>query len=247
MILCVLCASVVRFPGDFPSTMPANDRLRERELVMGARIGSVGQHAARCCIGVTVMAAIAGRAVAQAPDSWGGFRTEIHSIHSIQVSPENTRFNDYLRDLTRPSTVIGVVGGGLLTHFRSKSNEWTEGTDGLARQIASNAGQVVVEMSVRHGLAAAMNRSTDTRYHPCDCHGFGPRVAHAFVETFTDRRADGSRAFSIPQVAGAYAGNFAQAAWEPGHSASAVAMGTTVSLGLSALFNVGRELTGLGH
>jgi hypothetical protein len=212
---------------------------------MAVRIGSVGRNALRCCMALTAVAAVAGQAAAQAPGSWhgGGHR----EIQSLQISPANTRFNDYLRDLTRPSTVIGVVGGGLLTHFHSKSNEWTEGTDGLARQIASNAGQVVVEMSVRHGLAAVMNRSTDTHYHPCDCHGFGPRVAHAFVETFTDRRADGSRAFSIPQVAGAYAGNFAQAAWEPGHSASAVAMGTTMSLGLSALFNVGRELTGLGR
>jgi hypothetical protein len=194
---------------------------------------------------VTAVAAVAGRAVAQTPAQQRGGAGRV--IHSIQISPDNARFNDYLHDLTRPSVVIGVVGGGLLTHVRGNGEEWTQGPEGLARQIASRAGEVVVNVSVRHGLAALMHRSTDTHYQPCDCHGFGPRVGHALAETFTDRRADGSRAFAIPLVAGAYAGNFAQAAWEPGHSAGSVAMGTTVSLGLAALFNVGRELTGLGR
>jgi len=36
-------------------------------------------------------------------------------------------------------------------------------------------------------------------------------------------------------------------ACEPGHSAGSVAMGTTVSLGVSALFNVAKELTGVGR
>src|SRR3954463_4456442 len=122
---------------------------------MAVRIGSVGRNALRCCMALAAGTTVAGRAAAQGSGSWdGGVHRE---IQSIQISPENTRFDDYLRDLTRPSTVIGVVGGGLLTHFRSKSNEWAQGTDGLARQIASNAGQVVVEMSVRHGLAAVMN------------------------------------------------------------------------------------------
>jgi len=102
-------------------------------------------------------------------------------------------------------------------------------------------------VSVRHGLAALMHRSTDYHYQFCECHGFGPRVQHALLETFTDRRADGSRALSVPRFAGAYAGGFSRLAWERDRNAGDVMLGTTASLGFSALFNIARELTGLGR
>jgi hypothetical protein len=102
-----------------------------------------------------------------------------------------------------------------------------------------------VQVSVRHGLAALMHRSTD--YQPCECDGFGRRVEHALLETFTDRRADGSRALSVPRIAGAYAGGFAPMAWEHDRNAGDAVLGSTVSLGFTALFNIARELTGLRH
>jgi hypothetical protein len=67
------------------------------------------------------------------------------------------------------------------------------------------------------------------------------------LETFTDRRADGSRALSVPHIAGAYAGNFARMAWERDRDTGEAALGATVSIGFSALFNIGRELTGVGR
>jgi hypothetical protein len=63
------------------------------------------------------------------------------------------------------------------------------------------------------------------------------------LETFTDRRADGSRALSVPRIAGTYGGNFARLAWERDRSAGDAALGATVSLGFSAVFNIARELT----
>jgi hypothetical protein len=75
----------------------------------------------------------------------------------------------------------------------------------------------------------------------------GPRVGHALLETFTDRRADGSRALSVPRIAADYAGGFAGLAWQRDRSVGDVVMGTTLSFGFQALFNIGRELTGLGR
>jgi hypothetical protein len=115
----------------------------------------------------------------------------------------------------------------------------------MREQMLSRAGQAVVQLSVRHGLAALMHRSTS--YQPCDCKGFGPRVGHALLETFTDRRADGSRALSVPRIAGAYAGSFSRMAWEHDRSAGSVAMTTTMSFGFSALVNIAKELSGVGH
>ena len=183
----------------------------------------------RCCIVVLALAASVARGVsAQAPPS-------------IRITPENVRFSNYLHELAGPRALIGMVGGGVLGQLRQNDGM------GLEERIAERASQHAAEVSVRHGLAAVMHRSTDYHYHFCECHGFGPRVAHALVESFTDRRADGSRAFSVPRIASTYAGGFASLPFEHDRTAGGVVAGATLSLGFSALFNVGRELSGIGR
>jgi hypothetical protein len=185
-------------------------------------------------VATALAAAVAGGVSAQTPSAPGA--TIGRAPLSIRVNPENARLNNYLHDLAGPGAFAGVIGGGLVDQLRHKN----DGVGGLAGRIGSNATQAVVQTSVRHGLAALMHRSTD--YQPCDCHGFGRRVGHALLETFTDRRADGSRALSVPRIAGAYAGGFSRLAWERDRNAGDVVLGTTVSLGLSAVFNIAREL-----
>ncbi len=141
---------------------------------------------------------------------------------SIRVTSENVRFSKYLNDLAGPPALIGVVGGGLLRSDRSPQG------------IASNFGQHAVQVSVSHGLAALMHRPTGFQF--CECRGFGPRVAHALAQTFT-----------VPRMAGSYAGSFARMGWDPDRSAGDAATSATLSLGFSALFNITRELTGLGR
>ena len=187
----------------------------------------------------TALAAVAGGASAQTASAPGAAIGR--EPQAIRINPENVRLNKYLRDLAGPGAIIGVVGGGLVDQLRHKN----DGVGGLAGRIGSNATQAVVQTSVRHGFAALMHRSTD--YQPCECQGFGPRVGHALLETFTDRRADGSRALSVPRLAGAYAGGFSRLAWEHDRNAGDVMLGTTMSLGFSALFNIARELSGVGR
>ncbi len=200
---------------------------------------AVRPRAVRCCMGATALAAaMAGPVSAQTPAAGStGLNRE---APSIRITPENVRFTNYLHDLAGPPALVGLVGGGLLHQVRQH-----DGTEGLAGEIASKAGQHVVQVSVHHGLAAVMHRSTD--YQPCECHAFGPRIAHALLETFTDRRADGSRALSVPRMVGAYAGGFARLAWEPDRSVGDAAAGATLSFGFSALLNIARELTGVGR
>jgi hypothetical protein len=160
---------------------------------------------------------------------------------SIRITPENVRFNNYLRELAGPRALVGVVGGGVLGQLRQNDDR------DLGDRLAERATQHAAEVSVRHGLAALMHRDTDHPFQFCECHGFGPRVAHALVESFTDHRADGSRALSVPRIAGSYAGTFAGLAWEHDRSVGGAAAGATLSLGLSALFNVAHELSGIGR
>jgi hypothetical protein len=159
---------------------------------------------------------------------------------AIRVTPQNARINNYLRDLAGPTTFVSVIGGSVLSDLRNDDDVY------LGQELAARASQAVVEVSVRHGLAAVMQQSTD--YEPCNCRGFGNKVEHALLETFTDRRPDGSRAPAVPHIAGAYAGRFARLAWErDGAGAQDVLLGTTLSFGLTAVFNIARELTGLGR
>jgi hypothetical protein len=181
----------------------------------------------------------AGRVSAQAPSA--GIPVLGREAPSIRITQDNVRFSNYLRDLAGPRALVGVVGGGVLGQLRQH-----DGMD-LDERLAEQATQHAAKVSVRDGLAALMHRSTDYRFQYCECHGFGPRVQHALLETFTDRREDGSRALSVPRIAGTYAGSFAGLAWEHDRSVGGVAAGATLSLGFSALFNIARELSGIGR
>lgn len=223
--------------GDIPA-------FQKRWFLTDSRFGALRRGATRCCMMATALGVVVvGAASAQTMSAQPG--TPDRTLPIIRVSPENVRMNNYLHDLASPAAVVGVISGGVIAHLRDQPAAWDNDVGGLASRIASRAGQAAVQVSVRHGLAALMHRSTG--YQPCDCHGFGPRVEHALLESFTDHRADGSRALAIPRFAGAYAGSFARLSWEHDKSVGATALGTTTSLGFSALVNVVRELSGIGR
>jgi hypothetical protein len=163
-------------------------------------------------------------------------RVSAQTQSPIGITAENGRANAYLRDLANPRGLVGVAGGAVFSRLRNDHGE-------LGDELAYRATQRIVGVSVRHGLAAVMHRNPDSQYQLCECRGFGPRVAHALVETFTDRRDDGSRALAVPRIAAGYAEGFTSLAWQRDRSVGNVVSGATLSLGAQALFNVFRELT----
>jgi hypothetical protein len=187
----------------------------------------------------TALVATAGRVSAQIPaaprPAMGGAR------RSIRLNSDNVRVNNYLRELAGPGAFLGVIGSGVLDQIRGSKS----GPDDLSGRIATLAIQRSVDVSIHHSLAALMHRSTD--YQPCNCHGFGRKVGHALLETFTDRREDGSRALALDRFAGSYASGFTELAWNHNRNAGDVLLGTSLSIGFTALFNIGKELTGLAH
>jgi len=186
---------------------------------------SVLGKATRCCaMAVALATTAATKTAAQTPSS-------------IRVTSRSARASAYLDALADPRGLVGVAGGAVLEGLR-----YPDHTD-LADELAFRATKRVVGISVRHGLAAAMHLGTDTRYRLCECRGFGPRVAHALVETFTDPRDGGGRALAVPRLAAHYAENLTGLAWEHDRSVGSVLTGTSLSLGVQALFNIGRELT----
>ena len=210
---------------------------------MDRSIGAARRCSLRCCIGLAAVAATSAGVSAQAGPVAGASLGRQPA--PIRVTLDNVRFNNYLRDLAGPRTMLKVVGGSALNHLWRQPADGEDDSESLAKAMASRAAQTAVQETVRHGLAAMMNHSTE--YQPCGCKGFGPKVEHALLETFTDRRPDGSRAISVPMLAGAYAGNFGRLAWDHDRDIADAALGATVSIGFSALFNVARELTGIAR
>ncbi|MBW3569665.1 MAG: hypothetical protein KY467_01045 [Gemmatimonadetes bacterium] len=120
----------------------------------------------------------------------------------------------FVHELADPLALSNALVLGLYDHVRTRPYEWGGGLDALTQRIASRAGGHVIGTSVRHGLAAALGRSTE--FEPCrGCASAEDRVAHALVETFTDRDAAGRRVISEPYLAGTYAGALAPALWHP--------------------------------
>jgi hypothetical protein len=120
---------------------------------------------------------------------------------------------DFVHDLADPVTLGVAAGLGVWDHLWTRPAAWGGGADALAQRIASRAGGHVVGTSVRHGLAAALGRST--RWAPCGCDTAAERVEHVFLETFTDLDRSGQRVFSEPYLVGTLAGALAPVAWHP--------------------------------
>lgn len=122
-------------------------------------------------------------------------------------------YRAFVVDLADPAVAASALALGLYDHVRTHPEEWGGGTDALTARILSRAGGHLIGTSVRHGVAAALGRST--AYEPCACEGTEARVYHAFVETFTDRDRTGRRVLSEPFLAGTYAAALAPVLWHP--------------------------------
>lgn len=188
------------------------------------RLLTVSHRSVRHCVMTVAFAGVAaGRASAQTQSQIG-------------VTPENARVSAYLHDLANPRGLVGMAGGVAFERLRHDNTEFGD-------ELAYRATQRMVGVSVRHGLAAAMHLPADQPYQLCECRGFGPRVVHALVETFTVHRDDGSRTLAVPQIASGYAQGFTEMAWRHDRNVGSVMTGATLSLGAKALFNIARELT----
>lgn len=164
-------------------------------------------------------------------------QTQADTLVADSVAP--TRLDNYVRDLADPIVAAQAVALGVWDQARNEPQEWGGGVDALGQRSLSRAGGHIVGQSVRHGLAAALGRSTD--YRPCGCADVEHRIAYAIVETFVDYDAQGRRRLSTPFLAGTYAGAVAPLAWHPDADLAESLQSATLSLVFSVAGNVIRE------
>lgn len=204
-------------------------RMRERR---GRRFGR-----AMAGLGIAGMVAFAAASPAAAQEETGA----TVAVDTTEFTPE-ARARAYVRDVTDPGAWLGVAAAGVWDHIRDDPDSWGGDADGLARRMASRGGQHIVSASTRHGVAAALDRSTE--YRRCECTDPGGRIANAFLETYTDRDRQGRRAVSIPRIAGAYAGALAPLAWRPDTDVGDAVRDGTLSLAFSIVGSLLTEFFG---
>ena len=168
-----------------------------------------------------------------APDS---VRARADSVWVV----DEERVDAYLGDLASVEGVAWFTVLGLWDHVRTEPDEWGGGADALGARILSRSGGHVVRTSVRHGLAAALGRTTE--YRPCGCEGPERRIAYAITETFTDYDVQGRRRLSTPFLAGTYAGALAPVLWHPDADAAEALQSGTLSLLWAVANNIVNEL-----
>jgi hypothetical protein len=114
---------------------------------------------------------------------------------------------------------------------------------GYGKRAASDVGQFLIQESVTHLLANAMDRPLD--YQRCRCRHLSRRIGWALQAAVTDPMPNDTHPIAVPRIVGAYAGSFAQAAWRPKTSTNRIQtalVNGTVSLAIGGLINIYYEL-----
>ena len=154
----------------------------------------------------------------------------------------NGRLHEYARSTIGVPALVDVGVGSVADQLNDEPQEWDDDFEGFAKRFASNAGRNTVEESVRHGLAAVLDRSVT--YQRCTCETVPGRTWHALVETVTDRGRDGARGPAIPRFAGWYGGALAEELWSPDEGGSDVLRVGTRGVLFGFLGNVWKEFVG---
>jgi hypothetical protein len=128
---------------------------------------------------------------------------------------EKIKFHNYLFDAFGPYPIVGAAIAAGINQANNAPPEWGQGGEGYGKRFGSNFGILAISTSTRYGLAELFRE--DTLYYRCECTGFGPRLGHALLSTFTARRGeDGHRVFSFPDLVAPYAGTLVGVyAWYP--------------------------------
>lgn len=138
-----------------------------------------------------------------------------------------------------PGLISTAIGAGI-DQGKPAPPEWDSGALGYGERYGWRFGMNLTTKTTEFSLGALLHE--DVAYHRCDCAGFFPRTAHAFVSVLSARTANGRTVFSLPALVSPYAGSFSAVnAWYPSRyePADALRIGN-----MSFVFKAGGNLIG---
>jgi len=151
------------------------------------------------------------------------------------------RIEVYRRSILNPDSVLSPALGAALAQANNEPPEWGQGADGYGTRLASGYGRLVINRTIRFGVAALDHE--DPRFTPSNERGFWRRFRSAsfyYLVPYTD---SGTRIPAFSRFAGAYGAAFIANAWYPESRANAghAMMRGSTSLAAGYTWHVFRE------
>jgi len=124
------------------------------------------------------------------------------------------RFRRYVKSTVGPLRLARTAVAAGLGQWRNTPEEWGHGAQGFGKRYASSFGSNAIHQAVTYGLDEALH--LDSGFERSKRDGFFPRFKDALIQNVTSRTTTGSRVFSVPRVAGYYAGGIVpKVTWYP--------------------------------
>ncbi len=157
-----------------------------------------------------------------------------------RTESEIVRSREYRADLLGFVALGRVLWSSGYDQTVQSPKVWPRTAESYGRRLLTRSAQLVAIESVRHGVAAALER--DPAYVKCVCEGVGPRMGHVLKAVVTDFDMEGQRRIGWPRFAGALAGSMVLGQLQPDQgSAETVAFRALTTIGGSIIGNTVKE------
>lgn len=181
-------------------------------------------------------------AVCLAAPAWPGDILPQPAPEAYRPLTSEERWQLYKKDLFASPLIAFRIGAGVsIAQLRDEPPEWGQGGAGLGRRLAHRYGRLAVQESAEAAGAALLRH--DIRYLPRPHAPVSARISHAVTANFVTWDRRGGRVFHASRVGSLVAAEAISRQWMPERyrSASRIARGTAIQLGISTAVNVLRE------
>jgi hypothetical protein len=123
------------------------------------------------------------------------------------------RFRIYQHSVINPNSLLAPAFGAALGQANNEPPEWGQGASGYGRRIASGSGRLVINRTIRFGVAALDHE--DPRFSYSNEAGFWRRFRYASVHYVVARTDSGKQIPAFSRFAGTYGAAFIANQWYP--------------------------------
>jgi len=161
--------------------------------------------------------------------------------HEARRMTLDERFRIYRHSIFNRDSLFSPAFGAALAQANNEPPEWGQGASGFGTRLASGYGRLVINRTIRFGVAAIDHE--DPRFTYSNEDGFWRRFRYASVHYVMARTDTGNLMPAYSRFAGAYGAAFIANAWYPESRANtghALMRGST-ALAAGYAWNVFRE------
>jgi hypothetical protein len=123
------------------------------------------------------------------------------------------RFRIYRHSVINPDSLLAPAFGAALGQASNEPPEWGQGASGYGTRLASGYGRLVINRTIRFGVAALDHE--DPRFSYSNESGFWRRFRYASVHYVVARTDSGKQIPAFSRFAGTYGAAFIANEWYP--------------------------------